>query len=313
MIKSSIFGLNQEPMKLSAFFLLCLSMLTFQQVFAQYTETLNSNRPGISQGAFSVGKNVLQLETGFGLGQEEHFLLNTETDAYTIDYAIRYGFWKEQLEVSVIGEFQSNMVTDNRTAVPFETTFSNFSSNTVGAKYLLYDPYRKRDIAGPNIYSWKANNGFHFRDLIPAIALYAGANFDLEDNPFSPEQEMTISPKVVLSTQNNWSGGWVFVTNIYADRIATEFPSYGYVLTLTHSFNSKFSAFVENQGIKSDFYADQLFRGGAAYLFTRNFQVDASLLTNFKDTPSRLYGRIGLSYRLDMHNSDEALDRSKKE
>jgi hypothetical protein len=57
----------------------------------------------------------------------------------------------------------------------------------------------------------------------------------------------------MLITQNHLGDGtWVFVTNIIADYIATDYPSYGYVLTLT-GFNDKWSGFVENQGFKSDF------------------------------------------------------------
>jgi hypothetical protein len=38
----------------------------------------------------------------------------------------------------------------------------------------------------------------------------------------------------MLITQNHLGDGtWVFVTNIIADYIATDYPSYGYVLTLT--------------------------------------------------------------------------------
>ena len=33
-------------------------------LFSQYTETINSNRPGTSHGAFSVGRDVLQFEIG---------------------------------------------------------------------------------------------------------------------------------------------------------------------------------------------------------------------------------------------------------
>lgn len=293
-------------------YLLLVAILSWSYLSAQYTETINSNRPGGSQGAFSVGTNVLQFEAGFGLGKEEHRLLFTETDAFAIDYAVRYGFFNEELEVSIMGEYQSNSVVDTRSAIPVEYEFSNFRSNTIGLKYLFYDPYKKRDLQGPNLYSWKANNTFQWRDLVPAISIYAGANFDFEDNPFTPEDKGSINPKVVLATQNNWIGGWVFVTNLIADRISTEYPTYSYIITLTHAFNPKFSAFVENQGIKSDFYADQLFRGGAAYLFTQDFQVDASVLLNFKDTPSRLYGRIGVSYRFDMHNKDEFLEEKGK-
>lgn len=269
---------------------------------------INTNRPGGSQGAFSVGTNVLQVESGFSYGKEKHELLKTETNAWAIDYSIRYGFWKERLEISVMGEFQSSNVTDNRSANSQEYSFSNFRSNTVGAKYLIYDPYRKRDMEGPNLYSWKANNKTQWADLIPAISIYAGANFDFADNPYTPEAESSISPKLVLATQNNFIGGWVFVTNIIVDRVTTEFPTYGYILTLTHATNRYFSVFLENQGLKSDFYSDQLIRGGAAALINPNLQVDLSLTYSFKDTPSRFYGRAGIAYRFDMHDRDEYLE-----
>ena len=312
MIKSSIFELNRIYMKAYLSCLSILFLLTFNLATAQYTETINNNRPGASQGAFSVGTNVLQLESGFALGKEKHRLRQTETNAFTFDYAVRYGIWKEELEVSIMGEFQSNTITDNRSAFPYEYKESNFRSNTIGAKYLFYDPYRKMELEGPNLYSWKANYKFQWRDLIPAISIYAGANFDFADNPFTPEPESSISPKFVLSTQNNWVGGFVFVTNIIVDRITTDTPSYGYILTLTHTLTDWFSVFVENQGIKSDFYADQLLRGGAACLINKNLHVDASVLLNFKDTPSRLYGRVGLAYRFDMHEKDEFIEEKGK-
>ena len=292
--------------KLPFLFLLCT--ISFSPVSAQYTEMINTNRPGGSQGAFSVGTNVLQIETGFSYGKEKHELLKTETNGLAIDYSIRYGFWKERLEVSLMGEFQSNNITDNRSTTAREYSLSNFKSNTIGAKYLIYDPYRKRDLKGPNLYSWKANNKTQWADLIPAISIYAGVNFDFADNPFTPEAEGKISPKFVIATQNNFIGGWVFVTNIIVDRVTTDFPTYGYIVTLTHATNRYFSVFLENQGLKSDFYSDQLLRGGAAALINENLQVDLSLTYSFKDTPSKFYGRAGLAYRFDMHNRDEYLE-----
>lgn len=293
-------------------YLLFFLLFSFTYVSAQYTETLNSNRPGNSQGAFSVGRNVLQFETGLGIGKEEHSLLNTETNVFTFDYSVRYGFFKEELEISLIGIYQSNTITSTVGNVSNEIKQSNFKSNTIGAKYLFYDPYRKRELEGPNLYSWKANNRFQWEDLIPAISIYGGANIDFADNPFTPETESSISPKLVLATQNNWLGGWVFVTNIIADRITTDYPSYGYILTLTHTPTDWFSVFIENQGIKSDFYADQLLSAGTAILLSKDLHVDASVLINFKDTPSRLFGRIGIAYRFDMHDKDEYIEEKGK-
>ena len=54
--------------------LLIISLLIYQNSFSQYTDIINSNRPGNSSGAFSVGKNILQIESGFFNVKEKHDL-----------------------------------------------------------------------------------------------------------------------------------------------------------------------------------------------------------------------------------------------
>lgn len=299
-------------MKSVSFLLTTLALSSCFIASGQYTETINNNRPGGSQGAFSVGTNVLQFETGFGIGQEDHVLLKTQTDAFSLDYSARFGFWKEELEVILTGEFQSNTITDTRSGASNVYDQRNFRSNTLGIKYLVYDPYIKRELNGPNLLSWKANNRFSWDELIPAISIYAGANFDSANNAFTPEDPFTISPKVSIQTQNNFKSGFVLVTNIIADRFTTQTPTYGYIVTLTYCISDWFSLFAEKQGFDSDFYADNIVRFGAAALITKDWQVDASLLYSLKDTPSRTYGRIGVSYRFDFHDSDEFLEEKGK-
>jgi len=299
-------------MKSVSFLLTILALSSCFIASGQYTETINNNRPGGSQGAFSVGTNVLQFETGFGIGQEDHVLLKTQTDAFSLDYSARFGFWKEELEVILTGEFQSNSITDTRSGASNVYDQRNFRSNTLGIKYLVYDPYIKRELNGPNLKSWKANNRFSWDELIPAISIYAGANFDSANNAFTPEDPFTISPKVSIQTQNNFKSGFVLVTNIIADRFTTQTPTYGYIVTLTYCISDWFSLFAEKQGFDSDFYADNIVRFGAAALITKDWQVDASLLYSLKDTPSRTYGRIGVSYRFDFHDSDEFLEEKGK-
>lgn len=296
--------------------LLVTFLAPFIPISAQYTEELNSNRPGASIGAFSVGTKVLQFESGISFGKEKHDLLQTENNVFQWDYSARYGFFKEELEVSLIGTFQSSSFAYLQYDPALELNVSTLRRNTIGAKYLIYDPYRKLELEGPNLYSWKANNKFQWKDLIPAVSVYAGANIDFTENPIdkltngysTSEDGTAISPKLIIATQNNWIGGFVFVTNFIVDRIATDEPLYSYILTLTHTPTDWFSVFIENQGIKSDFYADQLLRGGTAVLVTEDFQVDGSLIVNFKDTPSRFYFRVGASYRFDMHDTDEYLE-----
>lgn len=266
-----------------------------QLFFAQYTDVINSNRPGETMSAYAVGKSVIQAEFGVYGIKEKHDLLDYDASGLGTDLTIRFGAFLEQLEFIADLQYQ----TEN-----FETPYTsykknNFRQTVLGAKYLIYDPYKnyKREV---NIYSYKANRNFQWRELIPAVSVFAGANFVGADNPYYFSPDGAISPKVSLITQNILGGGsWVFVTNIIADYIGTDYPSYGYVLTLTHGFNDRWSGFVENQGYKSDFYSDSIIRGGAAFLLSSNMQVDASISTNFKNTPSILYGGIGVSWRYD--------------
>ena len=171
---------------------------------------------------------------------------------------------------------------------------------TLGAKYLIYDPF-KNYVEKENIYSWKANKKFKWRQFIPAFSMYAGANFNVGDTPFNYApadiKEPSFSPKVTAIAQNHFGGRWVLVTNLTYDKIGTDFASFNYILTLTRGFNAQWSGFIENQGYMGDYYSDGVFRIGAAFLFDKHMQVDASIGKNLKNTPGLLNAGIGFSWR----------------
>lgn len=286
-----------------------LLLLALTNINAQYTETINSNRPGQSQGAFAVGTNVIQLESGGYYGNDKHSAFASTTDIWGIDYQLRYGLLFESLELNLTGAFESQNISRNFLGSPDESNIRNFKSNTIGAKYLIFDPHKSLEEDKPNLYSWKANQRFKWKKLIPAVSLFAGANFSFGDNPYLYEGEGKFSPKVALITQNNW-GRWVLVLNLIGDKLTEEYQSYIGIATLTHAVSQNFALFGEYQSIMSDIYADDLVRGGAAYLVGKNLQFDVSGLVNFKDTPSRWHIAAGISYRLDLHKVDEFLEES---
>lgn len=284
-----------------------MKILTFSFIllpfflFSQYTEVINSNRPGKSISAFSVGRNVVQGELGIGYESSKHFLLNTETTLIGTDFAIRYGLLLEQLEIFVEGAFYNDKTIFKNPNPVVEEVKTDFTKTLAGLKFLIYDPFKNPENNKPNLYSWKANNGFKWRNLLPAVSLAGGAHFTFGDNAFYPNEE-TISYKAILATQSHLTPSWVFVTNWIYDRITSENPEMSYVLSITHALrNPKWSFYLEHQGIKSDAYSDALLRGGAAYLWNKDFQLDATVGTNFKDTPTKIFANIGVSYRLDYH------------
>ena len=67
-------------------------MFGFFISYGQYTDQINSNRPGASIGAFSVGKNVVQFEGGTELRTYEHRSYNnSKVNANLFFLSIRYG------------------------------------------------------------------------------------------------------------------------------------------------------------------------------------------------------------------------------
>lgn len=297
--------LIDKKMKFIKFPLVFLLFITTNFAFSQYTDVINSNRPGVSQSAFAVGPNVIQFEAGPYIVKEKHTPLNYDVSGFGVDFAGRYGLLFEELELNIQGTFQNDTQTLNASSIPSENNRSNFKNITVGAKYMIYDPYRSAAEDKPNLYSWRANRQFKWKSLIPAVAVYAGANFDTKNNPYTAPGIEGFSPKIAVISQNNFAGGWVFIINLVKDRIGTDYSDFQYVLTLTHSFDAQWVVFGETQGIKSDFYADNLFRFGGAYLWSKNFQLDTALTFNTKDTPSVFGVNFGMSYRLDFHQDKE--------
>ncbi len=266
---------------------------------AQYTDVINSNRPGQSVSAYAVGRNVIQAEFGIGFEQQEHTILLTDANIWSTDLALRYGLLFERLEIFYEGTFQRENIVFNSALT--EDTFTDFSRNRLGLKYLIYDPFKNPERNKPNLYSWRANNKFQWRNLLPAVSLYAGATFVLGENPYFAGDPIA-SPRVMLATQSKISPRVVFISNIAYDRIGTEFPEMSYIVSLTHAFrNPKWSIFLEQQGIKSDRYSDALYRTGLAHLLFSNLQADITFGGSFKDTPTRMFGTLGFSYRLDKH------------
>ena len=287
--------------------LLILITFTFfisNKISAQYTEIINSNRPGDSQSAFSVGSNVIQIETGAYLLNEKHELLDNKVKGIGLNFMLRYGLILEELEIQVSGVYQNDQFTDMRSNIDAEYNRSNFKKFKIGAKYLVYDPYKNRDDR-PNLYSYWANNKFKWSSLIPAVSVYAGINIDGKNNPYTAHGIKGVSPTFTIATQNNFSNNFVLITNLILERIGTNQNDFEYITTLTYAINSQWVSFIEAHGINSDFYAENMLKFGAAYLSNEDLQLDASLIINFKDTPKIFYINFGGSYRFDLHKDSE--------
>lgn len=271
--------------------------------FSQYTDVINSNRPGLSVSAYAVGKNVIQIEAGLRYEQSDHISLNTQSNLWGTDVSLRYGLLFEQLELNYEGTFQQKKSIYSNLGT--EDTFWNFSRNRVGLKFLVYDRYKSEERSKPNLYSWRANHVFQLKNLIPSVSLYGGATFNLGENPFYLG-DPTVSYRAMVATQSRLTPRFVLISNIAYDRISSLFPELSYLVSISYAFrNPRWSTFVEHQGIQSDRYSDILLRGGIAHLLREDLQVDINMGASFKNTPSRIFVTAGMSYRFDLHKDKQ--------
>ena len=150
-----------------------LFLLCVMNSYSQYTDIINSNRPGQSKSAFAVGQNVAQLESGFYNFNNKHDLLNPENKGFGLNIEGRYGFLFEQLELNLNAVYQNETVTQLNTGSSYKQ--ANFKMLSFGVKYLIYDPYKNRDYISQFI-AIKQTEDLIKKDLIPAIGIQLSAN-----------------------------------------------------------------------------------------------------------------------------------------
>ncbi len=287
------------------------ALLFFIQTgFAQYTDVINSKRPGFSDSPYSVGTKVYQVEGGMfykNLGNILYWEFPETGDpiehrysskSFGTDVILRTGLFFERLEFNLDMALQNENREVYAPVEKSETGFG-FSKLTIGAKYLVYKPtYTNKS---KEIHSWKARHSFDKRRLIPAVGVYAGLNTnllnDLHKNPDG------ISARFAIYTQNDLSNRWIILMNFIMDNTFTDTSENSFIGTTTYSLTEKWSVFGEGQVFfRKSTPNDIQFGAGGAYLINNNMQADLSfrMILDERGDNTYLIGG-GLSWRLDGH------------
>ncbi|PHQ55497.1 MAG: hypothetical protein COC16_05110 [Lutibacter sp.] len=286
-------------------FLLLIFVSYAQIVNAQYTDIINSKRPGFSESPYSIGTGVYQFETGLFYRYSNNESLLARPNSIGGELFFRYGKFFEKLEFNAKIAYQLDEVKN-----PFGTNYNinGISDLTIGAKYLIYEQiYTDKS---KEIRSWKRKMAFDKKRLIPSVGIFAGVNTNFLSKHFK-ENELSIKGAILL--QNDFSDRLVLLTNLIADKILSDSNEYSYIATMTYALNFKWSYFIESQGIFEKEYNPKFHFGtGIAYLFSNDLQLDISARTNFFDDFSFVYSSIGLAWRLDRHTDRVLQQRSPK-
>jgi hypothetical protein len=286
-----------------------LFLFIYASSWAQFTDVINSNRPGQSMAAFSVGKTIIQTEMGLEMGRESYAKKDYKVGNQGGEIVLRYGAIFEQLEFYGSMNYQKETYTD--LVSNLDKKNSGIQTIQVGAKFMVYDPmmnYEKK----VNKYSWKANHKFDWHQFIPAIAVYGGLTINNDAKFYRPllppiEQINTTGLKGMLLTQNQF-GRFALITNFGISNYGVaNYESIDYVVSLTRGINDRCSILLENQGFNSAVYRNTLFRAGGAYLLAENLQVDAALASSITNEPAQVIANLGFSWRFDANYNEVML------
>lgn len=272
--------------------LICLPVLTQ----AQYTEVINSNRPGFSESPYSVGVGVYQFESSLFFRKADAVPTFSNPQALGLNLHFRTGLFLEKLEFNLSTSLQQDKIAFKNV---FESSHNEtgLGQFTLGAKYLVYKPtYTDK---GKVIRSWNKRHSFDFKRWIPHVAVYAGVNFGSFLNDYHENGGLT--PKAGILLQNEFSNQFNLVTNVYYNYIGSDFSEWSYILTATYNFNDHWSGFAEHQALFGKQETQSNLGGGVAYLFNKNLQINASLRATFQEESLGFYSGVGVSYRIDNH------------
>ena len=270
---------------------------------AQYTDVINSNKPGFSESPYSVGTGVYQFETNLFLKDTSIKNSFSRPQSFGIDLFFRTSFFLEKLELNTQLTYQRDKDAFNNIST------SGLSNFTIGAKYLVFQPeYTDKT---KEVRSWKRRKAFDLKRLIPSVAIYLGMNTDLVNDIHKTE---SITPKLGVLLQHNLTDEFNVISNVYYDKIGTEFSEISYIITATHNFRSRWSGFLEHQGTFIENQNNINFGTGVAYLFSKDFQINTSARYLLEGKASGFFAGLGVSYRINKHkDSYKELDETGQE
>ncbi len=276
-------------------FILCVFFLNVVSTYSQYTEVINSNKPGFSESPYSVGKGVYQFESNIFFRETTIEPTFSIPESFGFDMLFRTSFLLEKLELNAQLRYQKDKIAfKNIFTSSFDT--NGISRLTIGAKYLVFQQEYKDK--SKEVRSWKRRNAFDKRRLIPSVAVYAGVNTDVLNEVYKIG---SMSPRAGILLQNNLSTDFNIITNVFYDNIGTDFSEFSYIITGTINMSDRWSTFFENQTIFQQNQTNSNLGTGLAFLYNKNLQINASGRFLLEGKSQGFYAGFGVSYRVDKH------------
>jgi len=250
------------------FFPLIISLAAIQTGFGQYWETIRSGRPGQSIGPFTVGKNILQIQSGMDVFGFENNTANVKGDGFLNNTVVRYGIG-ERFEISALADFRFETINSGGT----ETDLSGLAAFDVGGRYHIYSG---QDLV-PSV-------GFQLRFRLPVLS----EDYKIDD----------VAPRFVIITNQQLSETFTLFTNWGASWNGVNSTATGfYTINLAFPISGKLGGFIENYGSITDGNFDSRFDAGLAFLVNNDLQLDLLGGPGRNDGVKDYFISVGVSWR----------------
>lgn len=236
--------------------------------FAQFGESIRSDRPGQANVPFTVGTKVFQVQSGLDFSGWDDAVNNG--DAILFNNVFRYGL----TEMFEIGLGLDYLTQETKTA---SLTSSESGISTIALKI------RSHIYEGEGL---MPDFGYQFDLTLPMV-----------HDAFSANE---IVPKITIITGQDLGGGFSFNTNFGANwNGSTPNPEGFYILNLGYGLTEKISLFIEQYANFDKSNYNGKIDGGLAYVVNNDLQLD--LFGGFdKEDPdySEWFVSIGASWRM---------------
>lgn len=286
-------------------FLSIILLATSEMIFAQYTDVINSSKPGVTESAYCVGINVVQIENNTALGTVKANTTHQNATQINNQTMLRYGAFSEKLELQVIADYFSTNNTNTHNS-NLKMSANGLRKLGVGAKYHLYEPHFKEDIMKSR--SWKAQHSFNYKRLVPSVATFAHFNAPINQINFDNGQN-TIN--IGVTAQNILNDRWAMVNQLNYDYLLSKNGELNYGLSNSYAHNAYLRTFGELNVKLIDITRYFDISIGQNYLINDNFQVHYYYTFS---TGKDLIGHkanLGFSYRLDYHKDHWEMKKDK--
>jgi hypothetical protein len=254
-------------MKTQIHLLLFFLIISVTNSFSQFSETIVSDRPGQSNSPNTVGKMVLQLQTGLqvGGGNADNYKRND----FELPAFIRFGI-TDKIELQTLWGFK------NSSAERFDTEFKSSGLNMAnfGLRFNIFEETEKAPALG-----------FEF--------VYKTRMISKDYKPDHP------STKFNIMASKGFSNLISITANLGADFDGEGAQPDGfYTLNLVLSMNDQLSVFFENYGNFNGDYFNTFFDFGGAYILNDDLQLDLYGGFGYNDDTFDYFVSGGVSYRI---------------